>query len=213
MRLGEILKSQGKLSEQDVELALSSQARSGGLFGQVLARLGLASQQDVNQALTRLKACVVAPAIAISMSACQGSWGQYNYGPADWLTENGYGTWDTMYSYERFVEPDIRVHRVENLSVYCGNQYARGCARLTGLTCDIWIGRNPPVGVLEHEVRHCHGWDHYEPDYRHWALFDNSRKSRELARAGYWHPMQQFANLGTKESEQVAAYNKVSSID
>ena len=61
-KLGELLTEQGKLSERDVERTLLAQAEMGGLFGQVLVKLGLVSEQDLAQAkppgaLTASSAC------------------------------------------------------------------------------------------------------------------------------------------------------------
>jgi general secretion pathway protein E len=50
-KLGELLVAQGRISERDVERTLLAQAEMGGLFGQVLAKLGLVSEQDVAAAL------------------------------------------------------------------------------------------------------------------------------------------------------------------
>ena len=46
MKLGELLVEQGKISERDVERTLLAQAEMGDLFGQVLVKLGLVSEQS-----------------------------------------------------------------------------------------------------------------------------------------------------------------------
>lgn len=51
-RLGELLVQQGKMSERDVERTLLAQGEMGDLFGQVLVKLGLVSEQDVALALS-----------------------------------------------------------------------------------------------------------------------------------------------------------------
>lgn len=52
-KLGELLVEQQKLSERDVERALLAQSEMGGLFGQVLVKLGLVSELDVATTLSR----------------------------------------------------------------------------------------------------------------------------------------------------------------
>lgn len=51
-KLGELLVEQQKLSERDVERALLAQSEMGGLFGQVLVKLGLVSELDVATTLS-----------------------------------------------------------------------------------------------------------------------------------------------------------------
>ncbi len=51
-KLGELLVEQDKISERDVERTLLAQAEMGELFGQVLVKLGLVSEQDVAMALS-----------------------------------------------------------------------------------------------------------------------------------------------------------------
>jgi general secretion pathway protein E len=51
MKLGERLVAQNRITARDVERALVAQAEMGGLFGQVLVRLGLVSELDVAKAL------------------------------------------------------------------------------------------------------------------------------------------------------------------
>ena len=53
-KLGELLVEQGKISERDVERTLLAQAEMGDLFGRVLVKLGLVSEQDVAVALSEL---------------------------------------------------------------------------------------------------------------------------------------------------------------
>ena len=54
MKLGEYLVQEGKITGRDLERALVAQAEMGGMFGQVLVRLGLVSELDVAQALSGL---------------------------------------------------------------------------------------------------------------------------------------------------------------
>ncbi|MEM8560877.1 MAG: ATPase, T2SS/T4P/T4SS family [Pseudomonadota bacterium] len=51
-KIGELLVERGKLSERDVERTLLAQAEMGGVFGQVLVKLGLVSEPDVAAALS-----------------------------------------------------------------------------------------------------------------------------------------------------------------
>ncbi len=52
MKLGELLIEQGKISGRDLERTLVAQTEMGGLFGQVLVKLGVVSELDVAQALS-----------------------------------------------------------------------------------------------------------------------------------------------------------------
>lgn len=52
-RLGDMLVQAGKLTARDLERALLAQQEMGGLLGRVLVRLGLVSELDVAQALSR----------------------------------------------------------------------------------------------------------------------------------------------------------------
>ncbi len=54
MKLGEMLVEGGKITPRDVDRALVAQAEMGGLFGQVLVKLGLVSEIDVAHALSEL---------------------------------------------------------------------------------------------------------------------------------------------------------------
>ncbi len=52
-RLGELLLQAGKLSARDLERALNAQQELGGMLGRVLVQLGLVSETDVVQTLSR----------------------------------------------------------------------------------------------------------------------------------------------------------------
>jgi general secretion pathway protein E len=52
MKLGELLVEQTKMTTRDLERTLVAQAEMGGMFGQVLVKLGLVSELDVAQALS-----------------------------------------------------------------------------------------------------------------------------------------------------------------
>ncbi|GKS98642.1 type II secretion system ATPase GspE [Acidovorax sp. SUPP3434] len=60
--LGELLVQSGKLSARDLERALSAQQEMGGLLGRVLVRLGLVSELDVIQSLSRQLGISIVPA-------------------------------------------------------------------------------------------------------------------------------------------------------
>jgi len=53
-KLGEYLVESGKITHRDVERALVARAEMGGLFGQILVKLGLVSEVDVGQALSQI---------------------------------------------------------------------------------------------------------------------------------------------------------------
>ena len=52
-KIGDLLVEQGKISERDVERTLLAQGEMGGMFCQVLVKLGLVSEQDATQALSQ----------------------------------------------------------------------------------------------------------------------------------------------------------------
>jgi protein-tyrosine kinase len=52
-RLGELLRDDGTLSEQDIKEIIAAQRQNGEPFGEVASRLGLANEQDVRRALAR----------------------------------------------------------------------------------------------------------------------------------------------------------------
>jgi general secretion pathway protein E len=54
MKLGEFLVGRGKITHRDVERALVARAEMGGMFGQILVKLGLVSEVDVCQALSEM---------------------------------------------------------------------------------------------------------------------------------------------------------------
>ena len=54
MKLGEFLIENEKITHRDVERALVARAEMGGLFGQILVKLGLVSELDVCQALSEI---------------------------------------------------------------------------------------------------------------------------------------------------------------
>ena len=54
MKLGEYLIEKGKITPRDVERALVARAEMGGLFGQLLVKLGLVSETDVAEALSEI---------------------------------------------------------------------------------------------------------------------------------------------------------------
>ena len=60
-RLGELLRAAGHVTERDVGEALSVQARSGGLLGQALLRLGALSEADLLAALSAQLGIAVHP--------------------------------------------------------------------------------------------------------------------------------------------------------
>ncbi len=52
-KIGELLVEQGKISERDVERTLLAQGEMGDMFGQVLIKLGLVSELDLAQVLSK----------------------------------------------------------------------------------------------------------------------------------------------------------------
>ncbi|TGD73453.1 hypothetical protein E4634_10490 [Mangrovimicrobium sediminis] len=135
----------------------------------------------------RLAVCLAA---AVALNGCAGDkWADYNYGPADWLAEHTAVEVVGTASYDRLVEPLISVHRIDDdLSAHCGSVHVAACAIRNGETCDIYIGSRAAPGVLEHEMRHCHGWDHYEPEYARWNAMTPQRRAFDTRIAQSWYP-------------------------
>ncbi len=65
------------------------------------------------------------------------------------------------YEYEKLLDPLITVHVVDDVTGICGT-ITEGCAIGNAETCDIFIGERAAQAVIEHEKRHCYGWDHIE---------------------------------------------------
>jgi len=135
---------------------------------------------------------LLAGALALCISACSssGEWRDYNYGPADWLAEREYGEWNTMYSYEKFLNPKIEIHYVDNLTEFCGNNVVLGCARFGHDTCLVWVGKNAALGTINHEKRHCYGWRH--PQNETALSYNRTSKNRPRNDITIWIPMDQF---------------------
>ncbi|MFQ5428409.1 MAG: secretion system protein E, partial [Thermodesulfobacteriota bacterium] len=51
LRIGELLSSRGLLSEKHLEVAMTEQAVTGALLGEVLVRLGFVTSGDLAEAL------------------------------------------------------------------------------------------------------------------------------------------------------------------
>ena len=123
------------------------------------------------------------------LTACTtGDWADYNYGPGDWLDDNTSLKLITMHNYERFSEPKITLKKVERIELYCGTLWVDGCATVDGQNCSIWVAPRASRSTIEHEIRHCHGWVHYEPPYEHLSSMGPERRERELDRAAHWYP-------------------------
>ena len=129
--------------------------------------------------------------------SCAGNWSDFNYGPGDYLNENNIGTWDTMYNYIKFVEPEIFIWATDDaaeLVAACGSTFVDGCAALNlrANTCHIWVKSRSGPSLLDHERRHCHGWTHHETDYSQWYTYSESRKVTEANLTSVWVPMPEF---------------------
>jgi hypothetical protein len=135
----------------------------------------------------------------VSLQGCaSGNWANYSYGPGDWLSDAGFGDWNTMHNYQKIVSPEIRLHYVENPAELCGSFHARGCARLTAGYCDIWIHKNHKRATLDHEIRHCHGWDHFRVDHTAWSSRSSEQRYRAESRASYWFPTDKSSSVSAK---------------
>lgn len=104
-------------------------------------------------------------ALFMLLAGC-GKFGDYNYGPAEWLAERYPGLTDgkgleiqSPADYERLIDPVITVVVVDDLMAACGT-HAYGCAAGNAETCFIYVGERAPLSTMRHEIRHCHGWTH-----------------------------------------------------
>ena len=97
--------------------------------------------------------------IILLLTGCAGNWQDFNYAPGDWMAENWGVKVDSPYTYERLLDPEITVHRTEDIMDICGGK-ANGCAIGNAETCDIYIGTRASESTLAHEKRHCYGWTH-----------------------------------------------------
>ncbi|NQX89648.1 MAG: hypothetical protein HRT77_13390 [Halioglobus sp.] len=128
-------------------------------------------------------------ALSMLLAGCvSGDWANFAYGPGDWLNDNTNLNVDTMYNYAHLIEPTIDIHYVDSLTNYCGSIWARGCAVLKGDHCDIYIGKNGSRGTLEHEMRHCYGWDHFRPRVELFLSMSPEEREREVKRTKAWYP-------------------------
>lgn len=127
--------------------------------------------------------------LILALTACSTAWDDYNYGPGDWLTDNGLGNWVTMHNYEHFQDPEITINTVgvEALSEACGSRRAKGCAHVTETDCAVYVGERASPATLAHEKRHCHGWCHYRPRYDLHITMSRDDVNRDIDRANHWY--------------------------
>lgn len=126
--------------------------------------------------------------LSLLLTGCASNWADYNYGPGDWLSENTPLQVNTMYNYAHFIAPTIEIHRVDSVASYCGASWVAGCADLRGNHCDIYVGKSASRDTIEHEERHCRGWDHYRPRVEMFMAMGADFQSKELKRSSYWYP-------------------------
>jgi hypothetical protein len=139
---------------------------------------------------------IIIGAIVAAVFLGGGKWGSFEYGPGDWLADKVPSLNDreglelnTLTNYEWFLDPVITVHETEELAAICGTMYTPGCAKGNPFTCDVYVGSRPSPSVIEHEKRHCRGWDHYALDYSVWGLLSQEEKNRQIQRAAIWYPI------------------------
>src|SRR3990167_8485314 len=58
-----------------------------------------------------------------------------------------------------------QVFHVEPFSIQCGGAYACSIIKQPNIYCHIYIPVNSPEWVLEHERKHCSGWNHQPRSY------------------------------------------------
>lgn len=106
--------------------------------------------------------------IALLLAGCTtGKWADYNYGPGEWLAENTSLTVTGVNNYEKLWDPQIFVHVVTDLTLYCEDTGTDGCSVANPVTCHIYLTEYSKESTPPHERRHCHGWSHGE-DPGHW---------------------------------------------
>ena len=109
---------------------------------------------------------------------CAGDWGKHQFGPGDWLNDNTAMTVDTMYNYEWLNDPEIVIYKLDQMPINCGGVPAIGCALFVtgGDICVVFVGQTASPNIIEHELRHCRGWDHYDVPNSGW--FPSSEMQR-----------------------------------
>ncbi|MCB1696386.1 MAG: hypothetical protein H6984_00945 [Pseudomonadales bacterium] len=137
-----------------------------------------------------MKIAIAGPVLTLLLCGCAGDWGDYNYGPGDWINDNTALTIDTMYNYAHLAEPTIEIHHVESVASHCGTMWAQGCAVVKDGHCDIFVGKVVSRDVIAHEERHCRGWDHYRPQFDMFAVMGKEFQVQEIERARGWFPME-----------------------
>jgi hypothetical protein len=117
--------------------------------------------------------------ICLLLTGCAGTkWESFDYGPGEWLAEqypsltDGKGLEINTSNYAKLLNPEIRIHVVDDLTEVCGT-IANGCAIGTAEFCDIYIGERASQNTINHEKRHCYGWSHrpgpkQEGEITHW---------------------------------------------
>lgn len=106
--------------------------------------------------------------IVLLLTGCTtGKWADYNYGPGEWLSENTSLTVTGANNYEKLWDPQIFVHVVTDLTLYCEEGGVKGCSQPNPVTCHIYLPQHATESTMAHELRHCYGWDHGE-DPGHW---------------------------------------------
>jgi hypothetical protein len=110
--------------------------------------------------------------LTLALTGCSEKWKDFNYGPAEWLAEkfpsltDGKGLEISTSSYEWLENPTVNVHVTEDLSEICGTVHTDGCHITDTFVCDIYVGERASISTMNHELRHCRGWSHREPESR-----------------------------------------------
>jgi len=118
-------------------------------------------------------------------SACS----TYQTSPGDWLNDHTPLSVVTPNNYQHLAEPDIVVHyRDDDLASVCGSGYVDGCAIRKDDVCDVYVGSRAGPWTIEHEKRHCRGWEHYEPDWPAWSTMTPRQRAAQMRYAQAWYP-------------------------
>lgn len=121
----------------------------------------------------------------LTASACS----TYQLSPGDWLNDHTPISVVTPNDYQHLAEPAIVVHyRDDDLASVCGSGYVDGCAIRKDDVCDIYVGSRASPWTVQHEKRHCRGWEHYEPNWVAWPAMTPEQRAEELRYAQAWYP-------------------------
>ena len=119
--------------------------------------------------------------LCLLLSGCSGQ--DFNYGPAEYLHDTtGVGIQSIHEDYyEKLWNPEI-ITITYNTDPCDFHQKA--CAFATPERCDVYLPERHSPSLRAHELKHCYGWTHYEPDpSKDWE--------REVRLSRAWYPAEE----------------------